>query len=553
MDDLSSITSSVELITPERAAAWLQNVVANGHIDQTVLRAFERDMREHRWLLNGAPIVLSTDGRVLDGRTRLHACVNSQTAFESLIIFGIKSDTFETIDSIRKRSLADILSIRKEKHGRSLGSALRIIWHYQSGLVPGNGKSPTPTTLLTILEQNPEIRDSVIPSLRAMPLLPHGCAIAIHYLASKIHGERADQFIAQIGEPLSADGDHPVVQLRSALSSLRTQGGSRKQTYLLAITIKAFNAFYRGKAVKHLRYGEKENFPRFEKELDWGPLSRASPNKSLPALDHNAKDIRVTVAMVTPEMAESLLEARGPNRHVSAVVINKYARDMTAGRWRLNGQTIKISRDGRLLDGQHRLEAAKKSKHSFPAVIVEGLSPETFSSLDTGQRRVASDVLRERGESHTISLASALRWLWMIQNGVILAANSSPTNGELLELLETYPKIRESLKHVMAIREIMGAGIAAALHCTFSSKNEGLADEFFDRLIDGVQLAEQSPVRHLRERLLRTRASHRVRLAEAERVAITIKAWNAFREDRPVQLLLWRNRGVARESLPLVI
>lgn len=64
--------------------------------------------------------------------------------------------------------------------------------------------------------------------------------------------------------------------------------------------------------------------------------------------------------MVTPEMAENILAARGPNRNVSASVINKYARDMLAGRWQLNGQTIKISKDGQLLDGQHRLEAAKK-------------------------------------------------------------------------------------------------------------------------------------------------------------------------------------------------
>jgi hypothetical protein len=69
-------------------------------------------------------------------------------------------------------------------------------------------------------------------------------------------------------------------------------------------------------------------------------------------------------------------------------------------------------------------------------------------------------------------------------------------------------------------------------------------------LIDGVNLEEHSPIRHLRERLIRTRASHRVRLAEAERVAISIKAWNAFRTNRPLQLLLWRNRGTAREALP---
>lgn len=160
--------------------------------------------------------------------------------------------------------------------------------------------------------------------------------------------------------------------------------------------------------------------------------------------------------------------------------------------------------------------------------------------------------MRDYGESHTIILASALRWLWMIENGVILAANSSPTNGELLEVLNCHPNIRASITQVSAIREIMGSGIAAALHRTFADKDTPRANEFFARLIDGVQLAEHSPIRHLRERLIRTRASHRVRLAEAERVAISIKAWNAYREDRPIQLLIWRSRGSAREALPAV-
>ena len=55
----------------------------------------------------------------------------------------------------------------------------------------------------------------------------------------------------------------------------------------------------------------------------------------------------------------------------------------------------------------------------------------------------------------------------MIENNVVLAANSSPSSGELLDLLERRPGIRTSLKQVATIREIMGSGIAAASqrHC----------------------------------------------------------------------------------------
>lgn len=552
MDDPTTITSRVELITPDLATAMLARVAGNGRVDKPTQRSFERDMREGRWVLNGAPLVLSGDCQVLDGRARLHACIAAGTSFETLVIRGVAADTFETIDSVRKRTLADVLSIQREPHGRALASGLRIIRSYQLGQTPGVGKGPMPTALLATLEENPDIRDSVLPALRGVPALPHGCGIAIHHFASRIDPAKADQFLDQISNPICADEDHPVNQLRELLGRLRGEGGQRKQTYLLAITIKAWNAFRRGRLVKLLRYApEREGFPRFDAEPDWGPLGRTV--RPAPATRPDARTkLQVRVLTITPEMAERLLEDRGPNRHVSAAVVNKYARDIAAGRWRLNGQTIKIAADGRLLDGQHRLEAAKKARKGFPAIIVEGLAPEIFHSLDIGRRRAMSDVLREQGESNTIILASALRWLWMVKNNVMLAANISPSNGELLELIRTVPEIRSSLKHVMAIRDIMGSGIAAALHCMFSERDPALADTFFDRLVDGVNLAEQSPVRHLRERLIRARSANRVRLADVERLAICIKAWNAYRHGRPMHLLVWRNRGDAREPLPAV-
>lgn len=213
----------------------------------------------------------------------------------------------------------------------------------------------------------------------------------------------------------------------------RGQGGARKQTYVLAVATKAWDALAAGKAIKMLRFApERESFPRVAGELDWGPLSRVVAPRQPQATPMAGDQINVRVLMIDPALADTLLTDRGPNRTVSAVVIAKYARDIEAGRWRLNGQTIKISASGRLLDGQHRLEATKKARKAFPAIIVEGLPDGVISSLDIGRRRAMSDVLRERGEANTIILASALRWLWMIRTGVVLAANSSPSRASCL-------------------------------------------------------------------------------------------------------------------------
>ncbi|MBB3878799.1 hypothetical protein [Sphingomonas pseudosanguinis] len=324
-------TFSVERIAPNVAKQMLERVFSSAKVDTSSRESFTRDMAAGGWVLNGAPIVFGTDGSLLDGRARLHACIDSGATFETLVIRGIANDTFESIDAIRKRTLADILSIRQEQHGRPLGAALRILWSYGLGNGSG-GKSPSPTALLALLEQKPQIRDSVMPALRAVPLLPHGCAIALHHLASAINPVKATLFLTQLQEPTIEAPNHPVVQLRQVLLQMRSQGGTRKQAYMLAIAVKAWNAFEAGKPIKALRFGAGEKFPRVQ-SLDWGPLSQVEKNlpANAPAATITTK-LNVRLVTITPDIAEKMLDGRAPNRSVSSAVLNKYARDMAVDR-----------------------------------------------------------------------------------------------------------------------------------------------------------------------------------------------------------------------------
>jgi hypothetical protein len=337
------------------------------------------------------------------------------------------------------------------------------------------------------------------------------------------------------------------------LLDLRGKGGNRKQAYILAVCIKAWNAFTAGKPLKLLRYApEREPFPKISGLKDpETPLLEWRADTGTGGGQHFRESaLSAGIEEITPELAEHLLEANSLNRRVSGPVVERYARDMKAGRWKLNGQTIKISSRGRLLDGQHRLEAVKKARKSFYAIVVRGISEAHFGSLDVGRKRALGDILRDRGEINTASLASSLRWLWMLRHEVVLAANSSPTNSEMLDLLSQHPEIRESLKATAQVAPLMGSGMACALHFLFGEKSPSEANEFFARLSDGLELTANSPIYHLRERLLKVRSSYRLRMAEAERVALAIKAWNAFRAGKPMQQLSWRNRGTTREILP---
>lgn len=74
---------------------------------------------------------------------------------------------------------------------------------------------------------------------------------------------------------------------------------------------------------------------------------------------------------------------------------------MEAGRWRLNGETVKFSATGHLYDGQHRLNAVVQSGTTVPMVVIRGLGDDVMPTVDAGAKRSYSDALKLSGEENT--------------------------------------------------------------------------------------------------------------------------------------------------------
>lgn len=67
---------------------------------------------------------------------------------------------------------------------------------------------------------------------------------------------------------------------------------------------------------------------------------------------------------------------------------------MRNGNWKANGEAIKFSSTGRLLDGQHRLRACVKEQVPFTTLVIRGLEDEAMAarSGDEGIRRLAEGL-----------------------------------------------------------------------------------------------------------------------------------------------------------------
>lgn len=248
--------------------------------------------------------------------------------------------------------------------------------------------------------------------------------------------------------------------------------------------------------------------------------------------------VETTIERITPERAEQMLKHNHGNRKPSRERVKMFIRLMETGLFKMNGETIKFARSGRLIDGQHRLLAIVATGLTVTIMVVTGLDDDVYPTLDRPRVRSAADVLEARGDVSGRTLAAAVAIVSAYENKVI-SANGWPRleTEEILRALDARPEIRRSMEVVGCHRnEVYARAPMVAAHYIFSRENAEAADEFIAALRTGVGLAEGEPVYHLRERLLRDRSA-KAKINRAYAFALMIKAWNAHVEHRPLRYL----------------
>lgn len=261
------------------------------------------------------------------------------------------------------------------------------------------------------------------------------------------------------------------------------------------------------------------------------------------------------VINITPGLAKKWLAQNTHNRNLRQRVVNGYATDMRAGNWVEDGQSIKFSATGVLLDGQHRLSAIVQSGVTLRMLVVSNLPETTQDTMDTGAKRVLGDVLKLRGEAYSITLAAALlrvyQWEQGYRKNLKSAGKARPTHRQLLAVLEEHPELRRSVEIADRVRKAgrLSGSTAALCHWLFNQIDPDDCAFFFARLGDGAGLMVDDPIYAVR-RVLENFASDRGRPDEAVVTALVIKSWNAYREGRSVQLLAYRPGGSRPEPYP---
>lgn len=279
--------------------------------------------------------------------------------------------------------------------------------------------------------------------------------------------------------------------------------------------------------------------------------------------------MRIRTEKITPKRAQEWLDRSHDlsQRTLSRHRIDRLTRAILSGQWQLTHQPIALDTNGRVLDGQHRLTAIVEAGQQNPELEVELMvawdsDPATFGVIDTGAARTTSDSLKIAGYHDTNHLAASTRALIAYRATVGTtdsferAARALTTVDVMRYLNDTENAQRARNAVQLGARIGMGVGrvgIRGAIATTImiasedaEAKRSALGTdamfEFFERLIDGAMLSQNSPILALRRWFIRETGFARLpgNVRRPSAIAVTIKAMNDYALGRDRQLSIWR-------------
>ena len=268
--------------------------------------------------------------------------------------------------------------------------------------------------------------------------------------------------------------------------------------------------------------------------------------------DEGAKP-RLSFMHVTPEIASRWLKRNDRNRNLRAQTIARYARDMEAGKWHLDGTPIKFGPDGQLLDGQHRLAAIVKSGETILTAVATGIDPAAQAVMDTGRARTAADALSIDGEKNAHALAAAARLGLQAERGA-LNSPGEYSHEEIIAYIAANPDLRYACEFAMPLARGADCPPAVAVHSfmILSRLDTFEAARFWVGLSNGAGLEAGDPVLTLRNRFSEARRG-KEKLGRHAYLSAIYRAWNYRREGKTLTMIKLNSPAVKGGLVPVPV
>jgi len=159
--------------------------------------------------------------------------------------------------------------------------------------------------------------------------------------------------------------------------------------------------------------------------------------RKLASIGDVAGEIAVNMELITPDQAEKYLANRHENqRPLNRNVTKRYLAEMRSGNWKLSPHGIVIDSDGKLIDGQHRMEALRIHGKPLPFLVFRCNDGEVMWAIDRGKSRTMANLMEMTGrveKGNGAAVSSICKALYAFQTGDPQAKEFSAVADKILQ------------------------------------------------------------------------------------------------------------------------
>jgi hypothetical protein len=273
--------------------------------------------------------------------------------------------------------------------------------------------------------------------------------------------------------------------------------------------------------------------------------------------------------MLDGGVAAELIKLNIGNRKRSKSNVRSLTQKIVNGEWCFNGLSCMLPcSNTALLNNQHTLQsvinafeiaaASGQLVKPISMIPIVGLHPSVFNTFDCGKQRSTNDTLFVGAQMNAIDLldiketvwSQALRLIAQYLNLVNKLEPSNPfyldnprdklTNDRVLDLFKLSPNLQESIEYcgklgIPNTGALISLAVVGTAHAIIADvQSVTAANSFAKSLATGVNLDENSPIRQLREQVMRDKSRPLgYRVEGIEMLAMCIRTWNCIATHTP--------------------
>lgn len=251
-------------LTPALAADLLARTPGHQRrITKPHVAKLARAMLAGEYLLNPQPLIIDTDGALMDGQHRCSAVVTSGVTIPVVIARGADPLVFSLVDTGKNRVAAQFVD---GPHGVMIATAARMVLAFRlnpTGTLDHTRALITNKEVLDEVDRDPEYQQAApqMAAIRRAARITAGPLLAIDILASRnVDADRASLWLSglETGEALAKGDPRLVLRNRWIQDSGHPVRGTTQQW---ALIVKSWNAWIAGNEVRNLRHRKIDSLP----------------------------------------------------------------------------------------------------------------------------------------------------------------------------------------------------------------------------------------------------------------------------------------------------